>query len=393
MAEWAFPVIDCDGHLIDSIPEMAEFMDPAMRREILKPQRDREGAFPSLDGFHGPRIPGNGAAHGRPYVTSSDHRRGSGEDYLAFVAKAGLEQAVMFTSEGLSVGFIQEADYAVRICRAYNDYVHERYRRLSNRLYPMALIPFQDPRAAVLELRRAVRELDLPGAMVPSSGLPLHVGHDYYWPIYQEAADLDCALGLHGGSTKGLGIDSYSTFRATIGLHHSIPLLTGFASLIGHGVLERFPTLRIGFFEGGCAWLACLLDRMERDEEVTGRVTAGPLQRCLSSGRILIGCEGNDGSLPYLAKRAGVESFAWASDYPHEVDLEAARRMIQETVDHAELSSVEKQAILGANARRFFKLPDYGASSVGSRSSSGGVTDSSRSTQNDRDSGKRANEG
>jgi NitT/TauT family transport system substrate-binding protein len=29
MAERAFPVIDCDGHLIDSIAEMAEFMEPA----------------------------------------------------------------------------------------------------------------------------------------------------------------------------------------------------------------------------------------------------------------------------------------------------------------------------------------------------------------------------
>jgi hypothetical protein len=30
MAEWAFPVIDCDGHLIDSIAEMSEFMEPAI---------------------------------------------------------------------------------------------------------------------------------------------------------------------------------------------------------------------------------------------------------------------------------------------------------------------------------------------------------------------------
>lgn len=390
MAEWAFPVIDCDGHLIDSIAEMAEFMEPVMRREILKPQRDREGAFPSLDGFHGPRLPTVGEANSGPYVTSSTHRRGSGEDYLAFVDKAGLEQAVMFTSEGLSVGFIQEADYAVGICRAYNDYVYERYRRLSDRLYPMALIPFQHPAKAVVELRRAVRELGLPGAMVPSTGLPLHIGHEYYWPIYKEAVDLDCTLGLHGGSAKGIGIDSYSTFRATAGLHHSIPLLTGFASLIGHGVLERFPTLRVGFFEGGCAWLVCLLDRMERDAEVTGRLSTGPLQRYLSSGRILIGCEGNDGSLPYLAKRAGVEAFAWASDYPHEVDLEAACRMIQETVDHAELSGAEKQAVLGANARRFFKLPNYPAKeAIRSRSSTGGATNSSPSNQNYRDAGKR----
>ena len=30
--------------------------------------------------------------------------------------------------------------------------------------------------------------------MLPSTGLPLDLGHDYYWPIYQEAADLGCVL-------------------------------------------------------------------------------------------------------------------------------------------------------------------------------------------------------
>jgi predicted TIM-barrel fold metal-dependent hydrolase len=57
-----------------------------------------------------------------------------------------------------------------------------------------------------------------------------------------------------------------------------------------------------------------------------------------------------------LARRVGIHNFAWASDYPHEVDLEAAKEMIQETVDHPELSSQEKAAVLGGNARRFFKL-------------------------------------
>lgn len=369
MAEWEFPVIDCDGHLIDSIPEMAEFMEPDMRSAVLNPSRNREGAFPSLDGFHGPRIRAAAEGNGREYVTASEHRTGSGEDYVAFIERAGLEQAVMFTSEGLAVGFIQSAVYAVRICRAYNDYVHDRYQRLDGRMHPMALIPFQDPVAAAAELRRAVKDLGLPGAMVPSTGLPLHLGHEYYWPIYEEAANLDCVLGVHGGSAMGVGMDTFSSFAAIAGLHHSLPLLIGLTSLIGHGVLERYPNLRVGFFEGGCAWLVCLLDRVERAEEVTGRTRHHRLAEYLGGGRVLIGCEGNDGSLPYLARRVGIEAFAWASDYPHEVDLEAARHMVRETVDHPELSQEQKAAVLAGNARRFFKLqrptPAREASSLG----------------------------
>jgi predicted TIM-barrel fold metal-dependent hydrolase len=358
MAAWPYPVIDCDGHLIESISELAEHLDPELRAAVLNPSREREGAFPSIDGFHGPRI--QSASDHKPvreYVTASDERKGSGEDFLGFVDKAGLEQAILFTSEGLSVGFIQSADYAVRICRAYNDYVYHRYRRLSDRLYPMALIPFQDPTAAVQELRRAVTELKLPGAMVPSTGLPLHLGHELYWPIYKEATDLDCVLGFHGGSALGVGMDTFSNFAAVGGMHHSLGLLQGLAAMIGHGVMERYPGLRVGFFEGGCAWLVLLLDRLERNESVRGSTAHGGLFDCLERGRILVGCEGNDGSLPYLAKRVGPAPFAWASDYPHEVDLVAARQMIDETIHSTELSEEDKRGALGENARRFFKLP------------------------------------
>jgi len=93
--------------------------------------------------------------------------------------KAGVSETVLFPSEGLSVGFFQQADYAVRVCRAFNDYVAERYRKVDKRLYPMGLIAMQDVKEAVKELRRLVLELKLPGAMLPSRGLPLHLGHDY----------------------------------------------------------------------------------------------------------------------------------------------------------------------------------------------------------------------
>ncbi|NIO11505.1 MAG: amidohydrolase family protein [Deltaproteobacteria bacterium] len=358
MSQWPFPVVDCDGHLVESIPELTEFMDSNMRQAVLNAGRQREGAFPSLDGFHGPRIRGAGPTNGeeRPYVTASSHRKGSAEDYMAFLDKAGVDEAVIFTSEGLSVGFIQNSDYAVGICRAYNDYVYDRYARVSDKLHPMALIALQDPKQARLELRRAVKDLGFPGAMIPSTGLSLHVAHEYYWPIYEEAADLDCVLGVHGGSIAGIGMDTFTARRAISGTHHSIALLLSLTALIGHGVMERFPTLRVGFFEGGCSWLVMLLDRMERHERVTGRIDVGTLTECLASERILIGCEGNDGSLPHLMERIGPNVFSWASDYPHEVDLEAAKEMIRDTVGSKDFSDTQKAAVLGTNAQRFFRL-------------------------------------
>jgi uncharacterized protein len=216
----------------------------------------------------------------------------------------------------------------------------------------------QDVKAAVKELRRLVLELGLPGAMLPSRGLPLHLGHDYYWPVYEEAANLGCALGLHGGSSLGLGADTFTDPWAARTLRHPVPLALEMVSLIYHGIFDRYRDIKIGFFEGGCAWIVLLKDRMDRDESIyttpTGKQRS--LREYLSSGQILVGCEGNEQILAYVAKEVGIDSFAYASDYPHEVDVVAAKQMIHETLERPELSLGEKGAVLGENAKRFFSL-------------------------------------
>jgi predicted TIM-barrel fold metal-dependent hydrolase len=101
-----------------------------------------------------------------------------------------------------------------------------------------------------------------------------------------------------------------------------------------------------------------MLDRMERNREQFPVFHDWPVHSYLTGGRILVGCEGNDPSLPYLVERIGCEAFAYSSDYPHEVDMIAARHEIKETMQSPKLTSSQKAAVLGGNARRFFKLGD-----------------------------------
>ena len=54
MSEANFAVTDCDGHILESISEMAEFMDAGPKDHALHSYRNREGVFPSLDGLHRP---------------------------------------------------------------------------------------------------------------------------------------------------------------------------------------------------------------------------------------------------------------------------------------------------------------------------------------------------
>ena len=66
--------------------------------------------------------------------------------------------------------------------------------------------------------------------------------------------------------------------------------------------------------------------------------------------------KGNEWILPYVIKQCGAEGFAYASDYPHEVDLIAAKQMIHETVERQDLTHDEKAKVLRLNAKRFFRV-------------------------------------
>lgn len=348
-------IIDCDGHLMESMEELAEYADPGIRMVCVEPRVFFRGPFPTLDGLH--FLDGETAKTiaGAQREYASSHRPGSAEDWSALLDRAGIRETVLFTSEGLTVGILRLTDYTISLCRAYNDYVADKYRRVDRRLHPMGLIPMQSPAAAAAELRRAVRDLGLPGAMLPSTGLDLDLGHEYYWPVYETAADVGAVLGVHGGSNVGLGLTSFSSLLASHVLHHPAALMNACVSMIYRGVFDKWRDLRVAFLEGGCAWTVLLLDRIARDMQLMG----GPprtFDAYLTSGQMLIGCEGEDASLPYLAQRVGIEPFAYSSDYPHEVDYKAALHEIDETLESTELTDEHKTAVLGTNAKRFFRL-------------------------------------
>ena len=350
-----YSVVDCDGHVVEWIPDMAEYMSDRIKGQALNPARNRQGVFPSIDGMHFALRAGTVDSE---RVTASEYMPGCGEDWVAFLEQAGIDKSVLFSTEGLSVGLIQIPRYAVEVCQAYNDYIYERFAKVSDRLRPVALLPMQDVPEAVKEFRRAVEKLGFVGGMLPSTGLPLHLGHQSYWPVYAEAERLGVPIAIHGGSNLGVGMDTFTNFTGSHVLHHSIPLMIALVSFIYHGVFDAHPKLRAAFMEGGCGWLDFLVDRMVRDEnyfDVADQPRMRPVEY-LKGGRILLGCEGSEETLAYVASRVGIEAFAYASDYPHEVDLPAAKHEIEEVVERDDMSREDKQAVLGDNAKRFFNL-------------------------------------
>ncbi|HEX3247215.1 MAG TPA: amidohydrolase family protein [Chloroflexota bacterium] len=354
-------IVDADGHITENRAQLVSHL-PDMYREsgnILHLGR----LFPAIDHLHSSPIE-------TPFNPRATRHEVGPEEWLEFLEDVGIESTVLYPSSGLAQGWVTDLDWSVATARAYNDWLHAEYVERDERFKGIALIPMQDPEAAVLELRRAIEQLGMVGAMIPSNGLPTEIGSKIYWPIYREADRLGCALAVHGGSHRGYGMDYFNRYAPAHGIGHPLGQLIGLASIVFNGIFDKFPNARIGFMEGGVAWFLMALERFDRSHEThqqldptgqfrgpsDGEKVSAYLQKHIDAGRLFIGCEGSEPLIGKAVELVGHKPFMFSSDFPHEVNNVFCKEEIEELEENVELSDADKAAILGGNARLFYQL-------------------------------------
>ncbi len=331
-----YPVIDNDGHLIESVPEMKELLPPRWRRRNL---------FPS-------------DAWDRDLGGKLGQRPQSSHEQLAAMDQDGIDVMVLYPTAGLAIGRIHELDYATELSRAYNDWVHEFCQADPARLKAVALLAPQDPTAAAEELRRAVMERGAIGALVPT-----HVpqspdwGHPQYDPIYAAAERLDVGLGFHTGtSNESLGSQRFRKFLSAHTIDHPVEQMIALIGTVIGGVFERFPRLRVAYLESGIGWVPYLMDRLDEEVEKRGAEEAAYLTKLPSehirSGRVFFGVECGEKTIPDGVRWGLADTLLYASDYPHwDGDWPHTVSAIRQRTDLAEDT---KRKMLHDNALGFY---------------------------------------
>jgi predicted TIM-barrel fold metal-dependent hydrolase len=334
--------VDADGHVMEDAEDILQFVRAPYNN------RGTRNWLPSLDHFHTP-------ADGTPRTPGTFDPTIGPEQWLDFLSKTDTDYTVLYPTAGLAYGNVAYPQWALAYAQGYNDYIHKRYLQRSSRFQAVSLIPMQHVPDAVEELRRSVKALGFIGAMIPSNGLTRHVSHPEYWPIYEEAERLNCVLAVHGGSYINLGFNSFTVFPATRALGMPFPLAIAMTGMIVDGVFDHFPKLRVGFMEGGTAWIPLVLDRLEREVAYGGlKLKRRPVDY-FAEERIFVGCEGNEKALAYAIERVGSKPFMFASDFPHEISISNCKEEIDEILEREDLKAEHKASILGGNARLFYE--------------------------------------
>lgn len=267
-----------------------------------------------------------------------------------------INKAILFPTGSGNIAKLQEPDFAAAVCHAVNRHFAEDY--LTDRLFPMGVLPMRDPQAAAREVEHAA-SLGLKGFEVLPDGLPFALGDPFFDPVYEVAERLGMTIGIHGTRhwAHEWGASKLKSFAEVHAFGFTAGILCNFTSVICQGIPNRFPKLRMGFLEVGATWLPYYLDRL--DEHYEKRAEEMPNLTCKPSdtfraSNLKVSIEGKETLLRETVDFVGIERLIYATDVPH-WDGEFPENL-EEIRNTNDLTPAEKQAILHDNAKTLFAL-------------------------------------
>lgn len=274
------PVIDADGHLVEFLPLVRDFLvelggeslgkgfdrlldGPALIRPLDATARRAAGI--SRSGWWG--LPArNTLDRATAMLPGLAYRR---------LDELGIDLAICYPTFGLIPMALDDDELRRGIARACNRYYAEVYAEYADRMLPVAIIPSYTPDEAIAELDYAVGELGLRAVLIGGLVLRYAPGHEGdraarwvdalgldsafdYDPVWRRCAELRVSPTFH---STGIGYGSRTSPFNYVANH-----IGNFASgaealarsLFFGGVPLRFPDLRFAFHEGGVAWAATL---------------------------------------------------------------------------------------------------------------------------------------
>lgn len=283
------------------------------------------------------------------------------ERRIADLDDEGIDVQVLYGGLVIGLSTFRDAGFALDVARAYNDWlVDEVCGRAPDRLKAVAVVPLQDVDRAVDELARARSRGAVAVTIPPVVGLQ-NLDAPGLLDFFAAAADADVAVTIHSAPGMHVPLPAAGRFSNYAQVHClSFPVdhMVALTALSMGGVLDRFPTLRVGFMESGIGWVPYFCHRIhehrEKRSELLGAMTTDVLDH-LERGQLFFSFEADEPLLATCVEQLGSGPWVYASDYPHwDSDfpgtVDTCRRLAEAVDEHL------AQHVLGGNAARLYGL-------------------------------------
>jgi predicted TIM-barrel fold metal-dependent hydrolase len=282
---------------------------------------------------------------------------------LKAMDREGIDLAIVFRTRGAHLIALDglEADLSAAICRAFNNWLSEFCATDRARLKPAAILPLHDPKLAVEEARRSVRELGAVAVVLSNHPVNGRAWYDpVYDPLWAEAERLGVPVAFHGiqmAYQEHLGRRFMDNFVMAHAVAHPLEQMMALGSLLTGGVFERYPHLKAAFLEGSCSWVPWWLWTLDERVEKFGdderfHLTMRPSE--YFQRNCWVSVDPDEDVVRHALPSMGDDNIVISTDWPH--DDSAYPRAVETFLGLEGVTDTTKRKILWDNCARLYGL-------------------------------------
>ena len=276
---------------------------------------------------------------------------------IADLDRAGVDIQVIYPTL-LFAPLTDDDEFQAALEISYNKWIAERCAEAPDRLKWAASLPLRNPSAAVREVYR-VKSEGAVALMVYGTVQDTLLHDKKFDKVWAAAAECDLPIAVHVGWPGPLR-DLCDEHSSSLNVSFTLPLLIGFYSFAGGGILDRHESLRVIFLEGGAGWIPWYLERMDHYYPVGEffRSSFG-LEPITSRNpesykdRIYTTCEAGERLLPQVIDYLGEDNIMVSEDMPH---LEAREGSGDDLSSRSDITLEQRRKILYHNPSRFYGI-------------------------------------
>ena len=244
----------------------------------------------------------------------------------------GIDLAVLYPTRGFyAVGKEYDDDgLAAAVARAYNNWLVEYCSADPTRLYGSGLVHPQNVDAAIHEARRMKHELGFRSLYLrPNPVRKRNWNNPAYDPLWAECEKLELPVAFHEGQPCDLPVAGGDRFDGRFEdlwitehvMSHPVEMMYAMVCMIGGGVLERFPGLKVAFLEANCGWVPYWLWRLDehhehRETELKKTLPKRPSE--YFKAQCYVSVEADEHQGVWVATQIGDDNIVFSTDFPHE---------------------------------------------------------------------------
>jgi predicted TIM-barrel fold metal-dependent hydrolase len=276
-------------------------------------RRARDGGTPWDVRWQGPPFPSE-------HVSVDPHARVRDMDV------EGIDVNMILPSGGVpAFAGLEDVALEAAIYQAYNRFLGDYCAPYPDRLTGVMLVSGRDPAAAVAEIRRCGRK-DWPVGIFPICPPEMSLDEPAWEPVWAAAQEHDLTVVIHSFTMTipyppGCW-DTWDNVFLQRAAGHVWNAQRNMAALIGAGVLDRYPALRLTSLECGHGWLASWAARLDELAEMARHALPTLKQKpsdYIRGPRYFQSIQIYEGeqSLRHAFEAIGEDTLMFATDYPH----------------------------------------------------------------------------